>query len=348
MRIASRVFSPVVIAAAVGLAAAQDVGPRWMLGVEVKPVNTQNGPGVEVVSVVPDSPAQGAGIEPRDVILSINGQATPGLDELLAALAGSGGRASVTVIDCNTGQVATTPPIPLAQLPPANDPRPPQGAARPNNQGCSVRAFAATTGIQQAQLMRSLNEPALDEAFRNDLNLVSDRFRARPRFYFFQDGNAANAFSTPEVLGDPGDYPPDSAPFGTIVMGVTMLGQELNEPGQHYSIAAILAHEWGHTIQFRRNCGFQGKARELHADYMSGWHIRHIKDAFDQNLDETQVFGRVYKHGDGDRDGGFTSPDAHGTNGERLRAFLGGFESKAGDVDAAYAQGLQFIARELR
>ncbi len=61
---------------------------RGYLGIQVQAVDPRtNTGGAEVISTNANSPAAGAGIEPGDVITSLNGEPVPSADELTAALA---------------------------------------------------------------------------------------------------------------------------------------------------------------------------------------------------------------------------------------------------------------------
>ncbi len=209
---------------------------------------------------------------------------------------------------------------------------------------CSqIHGFTAAE-IQGLGLRRTTNNALIDQRVDAAVTTIAERFGAWPQFYYFDDGTSPNAFSTPEAIGNPGDFPPECARFGTVVLGLRLMVEELQGTRDimNYSVPAVLAHEWTHTLQFRNNCSLQGKDRELHADYLSGWHIKYLKQTKNPNLDETDVFSRVYKRGDI----AFNSPAHHGTPAERLQAFLAGFNSSATTARAAYVSGMNFVHRQ--
>ena len=96
-----------------------------------------------------------------------------------------------------------------------------------------------------------------------------------------------------------------------------------------------------------------GKPRELHADYLAGWHVGHLKrgegsrpanvakapDGSDTACDEVTFFAAFYRRGDTE----FYSKEHHGTKKQRGEAFFAGFECQAKTIDGAYADGERYV-----
>jgi predicted metalloprotease len=98
-----------------------------------------------------------------------------------------------------------------------------------------------------------------------------------------------------------------------------------------FSLALVLAHEWGHAIQDRAGTtGFPGVYVELQADCFAGGFLRHVSDDGGQLRlvpgDLEASLGAMLQL----RDAPGKSPDdpsAHGSAFDRVSAFQDGFES---------------------
>jgi len=156
------------------------------------------------------------------------------------------------------------------------------------------------------------------------------------------DGGRGNACYSPQILGDPDDFPPERNQFGTVLYGKTLLQLELNSttPGQpNYTVTAILAHELAHTLQNQRNNALPVVHKELQADFIAGWTIKYMQRTGSQDVDEADVLSTFYKRGEFQ----FNNPDHHGTRKERLAAFLSGYDVEDNDVNVAYQKGEIFV-----
>jgi hypothetical protein len=86
----------------------------YRLGVWIEPVSQWNGKswvpyGLRIVGVSPGSPAERAGLQTGHVLTSVNGSRVTSLQDLLRALANSGGQASLGLYD---GRGDTTRQVP--------------------------------------------------------------------------------------------------------------------------------------------------------------------------------------------------------------------------------------------
>jgi hypothetical protein len=154
-----------------------------------------------------------------------------------------------------------------------------------------------------------------------------------------------NAFSTPSLfpnlLAAEGSNA-DQCPDGTIFIGVNLIEAEKRSTnGSLFSLPAVLAHEFAHTLQEHNRFPLYGKWRELHADFMAGYFIGHRERLAPQNV--SQAAQGIFDKGDYE----FNSPTHHGTREERASAFLAGYLlnklSQAPSGVAAYNAGIAYI-----
>jgi hypothetical protein len=243
---------------------------------------------------------------------------------------------------------------------------------RPPAAGAQVPIGCAINSVSDAQidvstitrrLPRSLvNDPSQsypdeENAFHALKASIVERFYVSPRVYFFDDGNAPNAFATGSLIVDDPTMPKPNrrsnvdgtllipGADGTVLVGTSLLRLEWGEHIRSFRtatenavVAAILAHEFGHVAQDHRGCPFpRGKWRELQADYLAGWYIHKEANRFrtlrDTVFDSSKAARAFYMRGDT----AFHSPNHHGTKEERLNAFLSGFKNDVPEIGEAYA-----------
>jgi hypothetical protein len=207
--------------------------------------------------------------------------------------------------------------------------------------GCSLQG-AGPGNADTPKPLKTTGDAACDDRVRADLNRLAPWFQVYPRLYFMEDGGRGNACYSPQILGDPNDFPPERSQFGTVLYGKTLLQLELRAtpPGEpNYTITAILAHELGHTLQNQRNNALPVVHKELQADFIAGWTIKYMQRTGGQDVDEATVLSTFYKRGEFQ----FNNPDHHGTRRERLAAFLAGYDVEDNDVNVAYQKGEVFV-----
>ncbi|HEY8093453.1 MAG TPA: hypothetical protein VID93_06700 [Acidimicrobiales bacterium] len=105
-----------------------------------------------------------------------------------------------------------------------------------------------------------------------------------------------------------------------------------------YTVATVLAHEWGHAIQTRRGYSLPGVIAELQADCFSGAWMGHIRagDTPDLRLDDPDLRRAVTGILEF-RDAPGTSAEddgAHGSAFDRLGSYQDGLEKGATSCDA--------------
>ena len=235
----------------------------------------------------------------------------------------------------------TPPNVVSEEQAPGGAPAPPPDAGANGVVGCLLQGVGPG-GPGSPQPLKTTGDAALDNRMSADLERIGAWFRVLPRLYFFDDRGKPNAFSTSALYGEPDDFPPERSQFGTVLFGIALLQTEVRStpPGQqNYTIAAILAHELGHTLQAGRNNPLPVVHKELQADFMAGWAIRFMQRNGSPDVDEGDVFSTFYKKGDFE----FNNADHHGTRKERLSAFLAGYDVEDDDVNVAYAKGDEYV-----
>jgi hypothetical protein len=213
---------------------------------------------------------------------------------------------------------------------------PPPPPPRPtlSGEGCIMGSSAASLQ-SDGQVFLSSGYPTVDQFYQTEgLNLVYT-YGVSPAGVFYDDSASPNAFATPEAIAQ-------SKPDGTVVYGVNLLSRQLSMEPSGTTVIAIMAHEFGHVVQFRLGgITGPGKAVELHADYIAGWYLALRGQVAETNL--ASVLQTFYAIGDY----AFNDPGHHGTPDERLAAATAGFSSygqSAFDLYTAYQEGLGYVA----
>lgn len=194
------------------------------------------------------------------------------------------------------------------------------------NIGCSISMRTAANGeVGQLMLSNETGIPLLDAGITNELQYLKNFFTVRPGFFMLHEGEHGNAFATSETLGG------HAFPHGTVVFGLTLIQEEYKAAGPmgrfDHAMAAIMAHEWGHILQFRKlKSQPPGKAMELQADALAGWYmgVRSVQlSAYGSMVDIQTAMKSMFNKGDY----AFNDPKHHGTPHERLKMFQMGLEA---------------------
>ncbi|MBK7599427.1 MAG: hypothetical protein IPJ07_13255 [Acidobacteria bacterium] len=203
--------------------------------------------------------------------------------------------------------------------------------AQPRYEGCTLSAEAGRE--QMTGLFTSSGNTRLDQAFNQEYAWLTGVFGVRPSLFMYEDSDGPNAKAMP-VSYKPGQFQ------GTVIFGINLLRSEFERNPVNFTIPAILAHEFGHIIQFTGRIQLTGKLIELHADYIAGWYMKHRDTAWSE-ISIRQSMDGFYRIGDYD----FNSPLHHGTPDERLNAFLGGVRDSSSNVAAMVRNGSQFVTQ---
>ncbi|MBY3216685.1 hypothetical protein HFO21_20375 [Rhizobium laguerreae] len=185
----------------------------------------------------------------------------------------------------------------------------------------------------------------LDKFLGRALVRAASELGINPAFGFYDDSDGPNAKASPEVDGNvPGTW-------GTVVFGRTLFKGELsNYDPSGMTILAIIAHEFGHIIQFKRGLRevlleqqSTVKRLELHADVLAGYYLgrRKAQTPSLSFLSAGEVFHRI-------GDTNFNSPGHHGTPDERANASQIGFTqglNEASDLEQVIQIGINHVTQ---
>ena len=191
------------------------------------------------------------------------------------------------------------------------------GRRSAQGEGCFLPASdGRALGTQAPLLSRTCGVPWLDQMMPIESQYLNRYFGVSAGFTFFVETEGANAFATPDTLF--GDR------HGTVFFGVQLLQQELSaSPFGTIALAAIMAHEWGHILQFAHGIRVPGKQMELSSDFMAGWWCGMKVLRNTPAVDMRTVARSLYEKGDY----AFNSPGHHGTPPERVEQMSRGFNA---------------------
>lgn len=138
-------------------------------------------------------------------------------------------------------------------------------------------------------------------------------------FFFLNDCDRPNAYASAETR--------------TILFGLTMASQIHSRYGSTLPLWQILAHEFGHQIQFAMGDSWLNAPtvapKELEADMFSGFYLIQAKSSVNSNEMYTVLYN-AFSTGDYN----FNDPGHHGTPFQRAAAVVAGAR-----VGVAFAQG---------
>lgn len=203
--------------------------------------------------------------------------------------------------------------------------------------GClsvSVAAAQATNAPGCGVPTRTTGNGFLDAAFIAEFN-AQGNFWGIPgvSFAFLNDCSSPNALANPQDR--------------SILFGTTMAAKLLQDFGNEIPLWQVLAHEWGHQIQFSLGDSWLDAPtvapKELEADMFSGFYLMIAKST--ANLSSS--IANAFALGDWE----FNNPSHHGTPNQRGAAVLAGgrvaLEYIAGYIPRTYPPIRQRFLQEL-
>lgn len=200
--------------------------------------------------------------------------------------------------------------------------------------GCTLTGDAAQSFRARIRPLPSTGNPFFDQRFRAEYQALVSTMGHPPSFAFLDDAHAANAIALNV------DVVSGTSPFGAILFGVRLLAEQLRKPhpvplDNAWTIAAIMAHEWTHIVQFATGPRSpRTRNTELMADFMAGWYLgakQRYYSFWGRGSDVRAAFRSFFDMGDTN----FDQPGHHGTHAERLTAVMQG-------VQLSYATGADF------
>jgi hypothetical protein len=201
--------------------------------------------------------------------------------------------------------------------------------------GCTLTGTKTELGT----LYSSMNNPEIDRIVTEELRFLSASFLVKPAFYFYDDSQGKNAFSTPQVLLA-------SSTDGTICFGVKLHEQQMTLSMGGTNIPIILAHEFAHTVARKYQLNLPTKQNELFADYLAGCYMFYRNRSF-KSTDINAAFQAFYNLGDND----FSNPDHHGTPVSRSKCIKQGYndclnamqQGRVYNLNDVVSMGKQFV-----
>ncbi|MGF7079564.1 hypothetical protein [Mucilaginibacter sp. UYCu711] len=194
--------------------------------------------------------------------------------------------------------------------------------------GCSLTGTITEMGT----LYRSMDDPEIDRVTLEELRFLSASFLVKPAFFFYDDSEGNNAYSTPQTVKDA------ESVDGTVCFGVGLHRTQMKKSKGGTNIPIILAHEFAHTVARKYGLHLPTKQNELFADYLAGAYMFYRNQRF-KPTDIDAAFNAFYSMGDND----FTNPDHHGTPGSRNTCIRQGFNV----CQSAFKQGSVFTLNDV-
>ncbi len=231
-----------------------------------------------------------------------------------------------------------------------------RAAAAPDSNGCSLTA-AEVADVRQAMKPSSgLHLAGIDEDILAQVRTLRGRFGLRPGAAFMDDSPSINAYAVPDVLVTEGDW---GGQDGTVLIGTNLLFKlfrdatadtvrraeysdvrVLNENGLDRLV--VIAHEFGHILQFKRGMVPGGWQMECHADFLAGWAIDKTKVNIlfdDRNRSFENAVQLVFSLGDT----AFNSTKHHGTPQLRAAMVRAGQDAQSLTAEEALSAGARRV-----
>jgi hypothetical protein len=220
-----------------------------------------------------------------------------------------------------------------------------QNIWRPHLYGClRSHSYVDEINLDDDFLINTGNR-ALDDAIEDDITNLDSLFGVRVSVYFPNDGLVEARFSYEKhpMLMIRDNLNPNTQLTGSIFISRGLLEDEFQSYGSLMSLPAILAHEYGHAMQYQNNFPYPpGIRRELHADFMSGWYTAYRCNCRPQ--DPRVALDSIARKG---ADRGFFDPANHGTNQQRAAFWMAGYNyyrQTGGDAMSAYQTALRLVS----
>ena len=202
--------------------------------------------------------------------------------------------------------------------------------------GCTLTSAAAVEMAPQIVNPQSVMRPDQIVAMMSILYGLDQLLQVNPQFVIYNDAASPNAFATPAML-DPQHRD------GTVMFGYRLLGSEVQQTGYaNFTVSAIMAHEFGHILQFKYGENLPTKQKELEADYIAGWYIGNT-DVQVPALAISQALQSFYQKGGYD----FNSPNHHGTPEERVEAVEAGIQGSSSSLPQMFHDAHEFVLTKI-
>lgn len=184
--------------------------------------------------------------------------------------------------------------------------------------GCMVMGANTSGSIRNIEYKSTLDDVFLWRGFVLTQGVMEKLFAVKPSFFFYDDRSGPNAWAYNVSID--GSCTPD----GSVVFGTTLIAteRESNPSMWGSALSVIVAHEYGHIVQYRRKLSMETFRKELHADFLAGWAIatmnmRGIGNGVEPSVAASSLFSK------GNYD--FNAPNFHGTPAQRSSMMIEGY-----------------------
>lgn len=178
--------------------------------------------------------------------------------------------------------------------------------------GCWLRSSSGAPTLGEPSLTSGTNE--IDTFCHREAKRLNQIFGVKPSLVFYDNSSAENALATPERFDD-------TNPDGTVLLGKALSRNlfDLNKNTARLSLVGVMAHEWGHLLQFKNNFSDAwGVRHELSADYLAGWYLMRTRPRIADKKDEiAKLFASLGNTN-------FQHRDFHGSPSQRSMTLLYG------------------------
>ena len=180
--------------------------------------------------------------------------------------------------------------------------------------GCLIANNPLLQLQASGQLSQTTGNFGADQLLTREINRLRSLMGINPVFFIFNDAASPNALANPNSLVQ--------GHTGTILFGKRLMTLEYNQnAGSLDTIIGIIAHEFGHILEFSVGLLNPSARLELAADYLAGWYIG-VKHRGGETF-QVQSFARsLYNKGDYQ----FNQPGHHGTPNQRVQAMSFGYK----------------------
>lgn len=211
--------------------------------------------------------------------------------------------------------------------------------------GC-LQGTKANAVLRNKDILVNTGKPFFDALMIEEITVLNDVFDVNVPVYIPND-KMDDAFFTPyrfpKLIERDGGDPDDRTVTGSVFISEGFFNKEFNEnPGGLNSIPAILAHEFAHARQYKKDFPYKATLwRELHADFLAGWFLALRFDYLGD--DPCPAFYSFYNKGS---NRGFFNPNHHGTKDQRVAAMEAGYDSYFEGVESgvdAYNVGIEYV-----
>ena len=175
----------------------------------------------------------------------------------------------------------------------------------------------------------------LDRALIAEVRKLDKIFQINAGYRYLRDGDRPNAYATTETFV--------SGTSGTILFGLTLMGNELRTEYGGAAVAGIAAHEGAHIVQFSTPNLHQRlnertvRRIELHADFLAGYYFSRTNRTEKSLI----VFGQsLFSKGDYE----YNDRQHHGTPEQRVAAMRAGYSHGQSDLTEAVEQGVRYVS----